>query len=133
MRLSTPFSSFSWSGNERILVCKFYMSDMLIEFLILDMSDTLGNIYIESDVLVAFVKYILLQLYSHCTRNCICWYSLESENLFCDEKNFKIFLYTYILLPKKQPNRFFKNFHKSGMVGRRKLGDCSLNCIFNAF
>ena len=35
-------------------------------------------------------------------------------------------------LSKKQQNRFFKNFHNSGMAGRRKLGDRSLNRIFNA-
>ena len=36
------------------------------------------------------------------------------------------------ILSKKQHNWFHKTLHKSGMLGRRKLPDPSLNCIFNA-
>ena len=35
------------------------------------MSKILGNVYIESVLIEAFAKYILSQLYSHYTRNCI--------------------------------------------------------------
>ena len=38
----------------------------------------------------------------------------------------------YSILSKKQHNWFYKNLHNSGMVGRRKLPDPSLNSIFNA-
>ena len=36
------------------------------------------------------------------------------------------------ILSKKQRNWFYKNLHNAGMIGRRKLLDPSLNCIFNA-
>ena len=36
------------------------------------------------------------------------------------------------ILSKKQHNWLYKNLHNSGMVGRRKLPDPSLNCIFTA-
>ena len=37
-----------------------------------------------------------------------------------------------VFCPKKQHNGFYKNLHNSGMVGRKKLPDPSLNSIFNA-
>ena len=43
------------------------------------------------------------------------------ENLLC-----------VFILSKKRCNWFHKNLHNSGMVGRRKLPDPSLNHIFNA-
>ena len=37
-----------------------------------------------------------------------------------------------VFFSKKQPNWFFKNFLKSGMIDRKYLGQRSLNRIFNA-
>ena len=51
-------------------------------------------------------------------------------------QNLFIFVYLLILciylFPKISTIGFYKNLHNSGMVGRRKLPDPSLNCIFNA-
>ena len=48
-------------------------------------------------------------------------------------KNCWKFLYICVFtLSKKRPSWFHKNLHNSGMVGRRKLPDPSLNHIFNA-
>ena len=45
-------------------------------------------------------------------------------------KNFsKSYLYVFVLSIKQ--NWFYKNFHDSGVVGRRKLTDSSLSNIFN--
>ena len=95
---------------------------------ILDMSQILGNIYIwvfsinsESVLLLALVKYMLC---SHFTQIFI----------FCTFWMLKV-LVLYIcvfILSKKRCNWFHKNLHNSGMVGRRKLPDPSLNRIFNA-
>ena len=38
--------------------------------LISDMSEILDNIYIDEFLLLAFVRYFLLQTYSHCIWNC---------------------------------------------------------------
>ena len=56
--------NFSWSGNDTVLVCMLCMSSLWIKTLILD------NIYIDRSLRVAFVKYILSQIYSHCIQNC---------------------------------------------------------------
>ena len=53
------------------------MSCLYIETLILGMSKILDNMYIDRSLLVAFVKYILSQIYSHCIRNCTFGYFLE--------------------------------------------------------
>ena len=103
----------------------------------MDMSKILGNIYIwvfsvnsESVLLLAFVKYML---YSHFTQNYIFWYILETKNSCFVRKNCSKSSYICaFLLSKKQQNWFYKNLHNSGMVGRRKLPDPSLNIIFNA-
>ena len=60
----------------------------------------MGNIYIESILLVAFVKYILQQFYSHCTQNCIFWCFLESGNYCFETKNFSR-SYIYVFFPPK--------------------------------
>ena len=36
-----------------------------------------------------------------------------------------------VFYSKKQQNWFFKNFHNSGMIGSKTLGNSSLNCTFN--
>ena len=96
---------------------------------ILDMSEILDNIYIwvfsinsESVLLLALVKYMLC---SHFTQNCI----------FCTFWRKNCWKSSYIcvfILSKKQCNWFDKNLHNSGMNGRRKLSDPSLNHILNA-
>ena len=56
----------------------------------------------------------------------------ECKLLYCDKNLFKICLYLCYFFVNKQQNWFFKYFHYSGLVSRRKLGDYSLNHIFNA-
>ena len=91
----------------------------------MDMSKIFGTIYTlgllvnsESVLLLTFVKFML---YSHSTQNCIFSYFLEIKN--------PCFVTTVLFCPKN--NWFYKNLHNSGMTGRRKLSDPSLNCIFN--
>ena len=101
------------------------------------MSEILGNIYIwlflvnsDSVLLLALVKYVL---YSHFTQNCIFLYFLDAKNTCFVTKDCWKSSYTCVfILFKKQHNWFHKNLHNSGMVGRRKLADPSLNRIFNA-
>ena len=54
----------------------------------------------------------------------------EWKLLLCDEKRINI-LHLWFFTPKKQQNWFFKNFHNSGMIGSKTLGNSSLNCTFN--
>ena len=104
---------------------------------ILDLSEILDNIYIwvflvnsESVLLLTFVKHML---YSHCTENCIYSYFLETKIPCFMTKNCSKSSYICVFtLSKKKHNLFYKNFHNSGTVVRRKLPDPSLNCIFNA-
>ena len=100
------------------------------------MSEILDNIYIwvflvniESVLLLALVKYMLC---SHFTQNCILLYFLEAKNPYFVMKNcWKSPYICVFILSKKRRNWFHKNPHNSGMVGRRKLPDPSLNHIFN--
>ena len=101
------------------------------------MSEILDNIYnwvflvnIETDLLLALVRYILC---SHFTQNCILLYFLEARKPYFVTKNCckSSYICLFILL-KKRCNWIHKNPHNSGMVGRRKLPDPSLNSIFNA-
>ena len=104
---------------------------------ILDMFEILDNFYIwvflvnsESVLLLALVKYMLC---SHFTQNCIFLYFLEAKNPYFVMKNYwKSFYICVFILSKKRRYWFHKNLHNSGMVGRRKLPDPSLNRIFNA-
>ena len=85
----------------------------------------------ESVLLLAFVKYML---YSHFTQNCIFLYFLEAKNPCFVTKNCSKSSYIWVFIfSKKQHNWFYKNLHNSGMVGRRKLPNPSLNCFFNCF
>ena len=60
-------------------------------------------------------------------------YFLEAKNPCFVTKNCSKSSYISVfILSKKQHISFYKNVHNSGMVGRRKLHDPSLNCIFNA-
>ena len=97
----------------------------------MNMSEILDNIYIwvflvnnESVLRLALVKYMLC---SHFTQNCILLYFLEAKNPYFVTKN--CWKSCVFILSKKQLNWFHKNLHNSGMVGRRKLHDPSLNRI----
>ena len=60
-------------------------------------------------------------------------YFLEAKNLCFVTKNFSKSSYICgFILSKKQHNWFYKDLHNSGMVGRGKLPDSSLNCMFSA-
>ena len=64
------------------------------------MSETLDNIYIDRFLLLAFVKYILSQIYSHCTQR------LYLLKLSGDRGNFWFF-----------EENILKNYcHNSGVV-----------------
>ena len=100
------------------------------------MSEILNNIYIwvfsvnsESVLLLAIVKYILC---SHFTQNYFLYF-LEAKNPCFVKKNCWKSSYVYVfILSKKRYNWFHKNLYNSGMVGRRKLPNPSLNHIFNS-
>ena len=78
---------------------------------------------IDRSLLLAFVKYILLQIYSH-------FFELYSRILSEDCVNCcflkKTFLKSSIYFGHSKNG----NFHNSGMVGRWKLPDSSMNNIF---
>ena len=60
-------------------------------------------------------------------------YFLEVKNpCFVTKNCWKSSYICVFILSKKRRNWFHKNLHNSGMVGRRKLPDPSLNRIFNA-
>ena len=60
-------------------------------------------------------------------------YFLEAKNpCFVTKDCSKSSYICVFILSKKQHNWFYKNLHNLRMVGRRKLPDPSLNCIFNA-
>ena len=126
------------------LIKKCYNSGLQIIYVrsvnyafILGMSKVLRNIYIwvflvstECVLFLAFVKYML---YSHFTENCIFLYFLEAKNPCLLTKNcWKSSYNCVFIFTKKRHNWFYKNLHNSGIVGRRKLPDPSLNCILNA-
>ena len=66
-RLSTTsFSNFSWSGNY-IFWSVNYICQVCKLKLVLKVLD---NVFTDRFLLVAFVKYILSQIYSHCIQDC---------------------------------------------------------------
>ena len=84
---------------------------------------------IESVLLLVLVKYILC---SHFTQNCILFFFLEAKNPYFVTKNcWKSSYICVFILSEKRRTRFQKKLYNSGMVGRRKLTDPSLNRIFN--
>ena len=54
----------------------------------------------------------------------------DCGNLLFDEKFSKSYINVFFI-SKKGQNCFYKNFHNSGMVSRRKLPDPSLGNVFN--
>ena len=122
---NTSFSNFSWSANDTILICKLYMSCLWNETLFMDMPEILDNMYIDRFLHVPFVKYILSEIYSHCTRNCTFGYFLEIVETVVFWRKHIQNLIIFIFYLKTS------NFHDSGMVGRRKLPDPSMKNIFN--
>ena len=101
------------------------------------MSEILDNIFLwvfsiksESILLLALVKYMFC---SHFTQNCILLYFLEAKNPYFVTKNcWKSSYICVFILFKKRRNWVHKNLDNSGMVGRGRLPDPSLNRIFNA-
>ena len=57
---TTPFSNFSWSGNDTILACKLYMS-IRIKILILSMSEIFGAMLMS----IGINLYLLLKIFYH--------------------------------------------------------------------
>ena len=104
---TTSFRTFSWSGNETVLACKLCMSSLILD-----------NIYIDRFLLVAFVKYILSQIYSHCIQNSTFWYFLEVVETFA-------FIFIFLFYLKTD------NFNNSEIADCRKLPNPSMNKIFN--
>ena len=98
------------------------------------MSEILDNIYIwvflvniESALLLALVRYVVQPFYSK-----LYFVVLGAKNPYFVTKNcWKSSYICVFILSKKRRNWFYKNLHNSGMVGRRKLPDSSLNHIFN--
>ena len=72
------YCSFSWSGNDTVLVCKLYVNSVNKYFYF----GEFDNISIDRFLLVAVVKYILSQIYSHCIQNCTFWYFMEIVEFF---------------------------------------------------
>ena len=85
--------------------------------------EVLGSIYIDRFQRVAFVKYILSQIYNHCIQNCKFWLYGDCRN-FCFLK--KILPKSYVFFCPKT-----SHFHNPSMIGFRKLCDSSMNNIFN--
>ena len=75
------------------------------------MSAILANIYIDRFLLLAFVRYILLQIYNQCIRNCIFWYFLSIlETCFLKKYFQSLLMFMLFFYPKNI------NFHNSGIV-----------------
>ena len=88
--------------------------------------EVLDNISIDRFLLVAFAKYILSQIYSHCIHNCAFSYFLEIVETFVfSRKYFQSLLIFIFFYPKTS------NFHNAGMIYLRKLSDPSMNSVFN--
>ena len=89
--------------------------------------EVLDNIYIDRFQLVAFVKYILSQIYNHCIQNCTFWYFMEIVETFVlwRENIFQVFSYLCFFYPKTS------NLRNPRMFGRIKLCNSSMNNIFN--
>ena len=90
---------------------------------ILDIYISVFLVNSESVLLLALVKYIFFSHFSSF------WYFLEVKNpCFMSRNYWKSSCICVFILSKKCRNWFYN----SGMVGRRKLPDLSLNRIFNA-
>ena len=86
----------------------------------------MDNIYIDRLLLVAFVKYILSQIYNR-FQNCTFWYFLGIVQTFVYWGKYfqSLLVFTFLFYPE------INNFSNSENVGRRKLPDPSMNNIFN--
>ena len=109
---------------------------MILVILIPNILIILNNIYIwvfsinnETVLLLALVKYMLC---SHFTQNCIfCTFWRRKILVLWRREIVENLIFVYFILSKKRRNWFHENLGNSGMVGRRKLPDPSLNHIFN--
>ena len=69
------------------------MSNLQMKTLVLEVLD---SIFIDRFLLVAFVKYILSQIYNHCIQNFTFWYFMEIVETFAFwRKYFQILLYLF--------------------------------------
>ena len=117
-----------WSVNYTYQVCKshFYFRHVqnFRQYLYLSVFSK------HCVLLLVFVKYMLC---SYFNQNCILLYFLEAKNHYFVTKNCSKSSYICaFILSETRDNWFHKNLHHSGMVGRRKCPDPSLNGSFNA-
>ena len=98
-RLSTTsFSNFSWSGNYVFwsvnYICQICKLKLVLK--------VLDNIVIDRFLLLAFVKYILSQIYSHCIQSCTFFDTLYRlwKLSFSKENIFKVSFYLCFFYPK---------------------------------
>ena len=70
-------------------------------------------------------------LHSHFTRDCM-YFFVPLNPCFVTKNCSKSSYICVFILSKRRHSWFYKKLYNSGMVGRRKLPDRSLNCIFNA-
>ena len=87
----------------------------------------LNNIYSNRFLLVAFVKYILSQINSHCIQNCTFRYFLEIVETFIFWGKYFQCLVIFMFLFYPETN----NFNNSQIVGHTKLPNPSMTNIFN--
>ena len=92
------YCSFSWSGNDTVLVCKLYVNSVNKYFYF----GEFDNISIDRFLLVAVVKYILSQIYSHCIQNCTFWYFMEIVETFVFWRKYfqSLLIFMFFFIPK---------------------------------
>ena len=86
----------------------------------------MDNIYVDRLLLVAFVKYILSQIYSHFFRTVLFETFWRRGNLYFLREIFSKSCYIYVFFCPET-----NNFNNSEVVGRRKLPDSSMDHNFN--
>ena len=109
---TTSFSNFSWSGNEVFWSVNYIRQVCKLKLVL----KVLDNVFLDRFLLVAFVKYILWQICSHCIQNCTFLILCRECGNFCSlKKIFSESSYIYVLFYPKT-----SNFHNSGIIGRRR-------------
>ena len=105
--------NFALSGNDTILDCKLYMPSLKVKSLISNVSEILNNFFVDTSLLLAFIKYILSQIYSHCICNCNFWNFLVIVETFVSWRKYfqGILIFMILFYPKTI------NFRNSGIVG----------------
>ena len=98
-RLSTTsFSNFSWSGNYVFWSVNYICQVCKLKLVL----KVLDNIVIDRFLLLAFVKYILSQISSHCIQSCTFFDTLYRlwKLSFSKENIFKVSFYLCFFYPK---------------------------------